>query len=74
MKQSGEIPVNPELQNSHFSQQRKFFFFCNGSGSGSESESERRGGARVHIQTLLSINSGNQLLLPLHNCLIIMST
>jgi len=33
----------PELQNSHFSQQPKFFFY-NGS------ENERRGGVRVHIK------------------------
>jgi len=41
MKQSGKILVDPELQNSHFNQQRKFF--CSGSGS------ERRRGATVHI-------------------------
>jgi len=27
MKQSGEIPVDPELQNSHFKQQQKFFSY-----------------------------------------------
>jgi len=57
MKQSGEISVDPELQNSHFNKQQKFFYrwgkwkWKTASGS----ESERRGGATVHIQTLLSI-------------------
>jgi len=60
----------------HTSASNKSSFTASGTeserrGGASGSESARRWGVAVHIQTLLSINSGSQLFPPLHNCLII---